>query len=301
VGIGVLRSSWRLVGRVLARMQEHRTFTFAAALAYYFLFAIFPFLLFLLALVTVLPGVGGIEEWILAQAALAVPPAAFEALATAIRSVLAQPRSGLLSLGAGLALWSASTALVAVTDALNVAYGVRESRPWWRVRLACVGLTVVLSAFMIVAFVATVSSAPLSAWVARLLGPVGGIGVLVATWTVAVAAVTVVIATLYHALPDVPRPWRWFSAGSLVFTLGFAGTSAAFSAWVARFGSYDKTYGSLGALIVLLLWMYLLAVFVLVGGEIDAALAEPVEATPSDATTPPLPRNDGVPPPSGPD
>ena len=274
-GRALLRPRW-FGSRLVARLHEHRTFTFAAALAYYFLFAFFPFLLFLLALVTVLPGVEGIEEWLLARAALVVPPEGWSLLAGAVRNLLEQPRGGLLSLGAALALWSASTALVGVADALNVAHGVRESRPWWRVRLECIGLTAALSLFMVVAFVATVSSAPLSAWVAGVLGPLGGVAVLAGSWVIALAAVTLVIATIYDKLPDVRRPWRWFSPGSLIFTLGFGATSAGFSAWVARFGSYDATYGSLGALIVLLLWMYLLATFVLLGGEIDATLAEPL-------------------------
>lgn len=298
---GAFGQARRFAAALVERLVEHRTFTFAAALAYYFLFALFPFVLFLLALVTVLPRVAGIEEWLLAQAATVLPPEGHAVFAGVVRSLLAQPRSGLLSLGAALALWSASTALVAVADALNVAYGRRERRPWWRVRLECLGLTAVLSAFMIVAFAASVASSPLSAWVTRLFGALGGYGILVATWVVALGAVTVVIATLYHRLPDVDRPWRWFSPGSLVFTLGFTATSAGFSAWVARFGGYDKTYGSLGALIVLLLWMYLLAVFVLVGGEIDAMVTGTTEAPLNGATGPPPPRSAGVPPASAPD
>lgn len=298
---GAFARARRFAAALLGRLGEHRTFTFAAALAYYFLFALFPFVLFLLAFVTVLPGVAGIEDWLLAQAAAIPPPEGHAVFAGVVRSLLAQPRSGLLSLGAALALWSASTALVAVADALNVAYGIRERRPWWRVRLECMGLTAVLSVFMIVAFAASVASSPLSAWVARLFGELGGYGVLAATWVVALGAVTVVIATLYHRLPDIDRPWRWFSPGSLVFTLGFTATSAGFSAWVARFGGYDKTYGSLGALIVLLLWMYLLAVFVLVGGEIDAMASGGAGPALSGATAPPPPRSAAAPPASVPD
>lgn len=279
---------WWFVTTIVDRIQRHRTLTFAAALAYYFLFALFPFLLFLLAVVTLVPDVQGLEEWLLTQVGRVVPAEAWDVLAATIRGVLAQPRGGLVSLGGALALWSASSALVGLADALNVAYGVEERRPWWRVRLQCIGMTVALSVFMIVAFVATVSSAPLSAWVASFLGPLGGMAVLVGNWVVALAAITLVIATIYDKLPDVERTWRWFSPGSLVFTLGFGASSAAFSAWVARFGSYDKTYGSLGAVIVMLLWMYLFAVFVLLGGEIDATLADGDEegAQPASAAPP---------------
>src|SRR5262249_32928372 len=155
---------------------------------------------------------------------------------------LAQPRSGLLSLGAGLALWSASSAVMGVMTALNVAYGVAESRAWWRRRLSAIAIVGGMSFFMILGFVLALSSGPLATRVGDLLGPAGGIALLAGNWLVALAAITLVIATLYHVCPDVDFPWRWFSPGSVLFTLGFAATTSAFSYWVAHFGTYDKTY-----------------------------------------------------------
>lgn len=244
----------------------------AAALAYYFLFSFFPFLLFLLALVTLLPGVRGIEDWLLAHAADVMPGGAYQMVESVVRSLLAQPRSGLLSVGAGLALWSASTAVTSIASALNVAYGVPERRPWWKVRLVAMGIVVALSFFVIVAFVLAVSSAPLAARVGQMLGPAGGLALLAGNWLLALAAITLVTATLYHVCPDVEFPWRWFSPGSVLFTLGFAVATFGFSYWVSHFGSYDKTYGSLGAVIILLLWMYLIAFLLLLGGEVNAWL-----------------------------
>ncbi len=267
-----LRRPRRFLGDLVTRLGEDNLPTFAAALSYYFFFALFPFLLFLLALVTLLPGVRGLEEWLLERAALVVPAAAYATLDDVIRSLLAQPRSGLLSLGAILALWSSSSAIAGVMGALNVAYGVPERRPWWKVRLIALALTVALSFFMVVAFVLAVTSGPLAAWVAGMLGPQGGVALLVGNWLVALAALTLVVATIYHVCPDVDFPWRWFSPGSVLFTVGFAAMTFAFSYYVTHFGSYDKTYGSLGAVIILLLWMYLVALFLLVGGEVNASL-----------------------------
>ncbi len=244
----------------------------AAALSFYFLFSLFPFLLFLLALVTLLPGVRGIEDWLLARASGVMPGGAYDMVDSVVRGLLAQPRSGLLSLGAGLALWSASTAVTSIASTLNVAYGVTERRPWWQVRLLAMGIVVALSVFVILAFVLTVSSAPLAARVSRLLGPAGGFALLTGNWLVALAAITLVTATLYHVCPDVDFPWRWFSPGSVLFTLGFALATFGFSYWVSHFGSYDKTYGSLGAVIILLLWLYLIAFLLLLGGEVNAWL-----------------------------
>jgi membrane protein len=141
-----------------------RISTLTAVLSYYFFFSLFPFLLFLLALVTLLPGVDGLEDWLLGRAAEVVPGSAYTSLEGVIRGVLGQPRSGLLSVGAGLALWSASTAITGLTAALNVAYGVRERRPWWRVRIMAIALTIAMSFFMIIAFVLAVSSARSPRW-----------------------------------------------------------------------------------------------------------------------------------------
>jgi membrane protein len=267
----VRRPRW-FFGGLVSRIGEDSLSSFAAALAYYFLFSLFPFLLFLLALVTMLPFVHGLEDWLLAQAGQVVPGDAYTMIEGVLGSLLAQPRSGLLSLGAVLALWSASTAVTGVMGALNVAYGVPERRRWWTVRLIAIGLVVAMSFFMILAFVLAVSSGPLAAWVAGMLGAAGAVALLVANWLVVLAAITLVIATIYHVCPDVDFPWRWFSPGSVLFTLGFAATTLGFSYYVTHFGTYDKTYGSLGAVIILLLWMYFVAFLLLLGGEVNAYL-----------------------------
>ena len=261
--------------------------TLAAALSYYFFFALFPFVLFLLALITFLPGVEGLQNWLLQWTAQVVPVQAYDTLAGVINGLLSQPRGGILSLGAVLALWSASSAFAGLMSALNVAYGVRERRPWWKVRLLAIGLTVALSFFMILAFVLAVGSGPLAAWLAGVLGPLGALALLLLNWLAVLAAITLVIASVYHFCPDVDFPWRWFSPGSVLFTLGFGGATMAFSYYVSRFGSFDKTYGSLGAVIILLLWMYLLALFVLLGGEINAYLDREAEDHAGSARLPP--------------
>jgi len=283
-----IRRPRRFLGGLVSRIAHDGLTTLAAALSYYFFFALFPFVLFLLALITFMPGVEGLQAWLLQWAAQVVPGQAYETMAGVINGLLSQPRGGVLSLGAVLALWSASSAFSGLMGALNVAYGVRERRPWWKVRLLAIGLTVALSFFMVLAFVLAVGSGPLAAWVAEQLGPVGGVTLLVVNWLAALAAVTLVIASVYHFCPDVDFPWRWFSPGSVLFTLGFGATTVAFSYYVARFASFDKTYGSLGAVIILLVWMYLLALFVLLGGEVNAYLDREMAEEPVVRSTPGL-------------
>ena len=270
-----LRTPVAFTWALLERFGNHRMATLAAGLAFYFLLAFFPFLLFLVAVVTLVPGVEGLIDWLLASAAAYVPPAAWTLVDGVIRSLLGTPRGGLVSLGVGLALWSASSGFASVMDCLNVAFGVPERRAWWQTRLEALALTVGLSAFVIVAFVLTLFAGPLASLVASYLGPVGGVATIAINWTISIVLVTFITATIYYFGPDVPaQPWQWLSPGVTLFTAGFGLASAAFSMWVARFAAYDKTYGSLGAPIILLFWLYLLATFLLLGGELDALLDE---------------------------
>ena len=266
-----LRHPRRFFADLLERIRDDNILTVAAALSYYFFFAFFPFLLFLLALVTLLP-VHGLEDWLLAQGGQVIPGEAYGMLERTVRGLLRQPRSGLVSVGAALALWSASAGFAGVMAGLNRAYRVRESRPWWRVRLEAVGLTVGLSLFMIVAFVLAVFGGQLAKLVGQTLGPAGVVAARVARWVVALGLIAFVVATIYYVCPDVEQQWVWVTPGSFLFTTGFAAASAGFSYYVGHFGSYQKTYGSLGAVIVLLFWLYLLAFFLLLGGEVNALL-----------------------------
>lgn len=270
-----LRTPVAFVGALAGRFAWHHMATLAAGLAYFFLLAFFPFLLFLVAVVTLVPGVQGVTEWLLTNAAAFVPAEAFVLVDGIIRGVLAEPRGGLVSLGVGLALWSASAGFLGVMECLNVAYGVTDRRPWWRTRLEALGLTIALSFFVIVAFVLTLFAGPLARFVAGYLGPAGGVATVVINWSLSLGLMTLVTATVYYVAPDVQDlQWEWLSPGVVLFTAGFGVASAGFSLWVDRFASYDKTYGSLGAPIVLLLWLYLLATFLLLGGELNALLDE---------------------------
>jgi len=282
-----LRHPIRFLRELIYRVQETRASTQAAAMTYYFFLSLFPLVLFVLAFVSVLP-VRGLEDWLLGYAAQVVPGEAYGMLSKVIQGLLAQKRSGLLSLGAVLALWAASSAFLSVIDGLDQAYGVVESRPWWRLRLEAMGLVVALSAFMIVGFVLTVFGGPLVLWLGQWLGPAGVLVLLVARWVVVIGVITMVVAAIYYACPDVEQDWHWITPGSLVFTVGFGATSAAFSYYVSHFGSYDATYGSLGAVIILLAWMYMLAFFLLLGGQVNGLLERltTLAAPPQQAATP---------------
>jgi membrane protein len=268
-----LRRPRALVSAFLARVAEDDLTTQAAALAYYFFLSIFPLLLFVLALASVLP-IRGLEGWLLENARRTMPAEAHVAVAGAVQSLLETPRGGLLSLGAVLALWTASAGFAALMAGLNRAYRVEDPRPWWRARLHALGLTAALSALMVLAFVLTLFGGLLVDVVTSRLGPVAGVAAFALRWGATLGAVMVVVAAVYYACPALERDWQWVRPGSAFFTFGFLAASSAFSSYVGRFGAYDKTYGSLGAIIILLLWMYILALFLLLGGELNALLEE---------------------------
>ena len=265
------RHPLRFVWQLALRVDEDGVLTIAAAMAYYFFLSLFPLVLFLLAVVSVAP-VEGLMDWLLARAALFVPGDAYALIEATIRGFLGRPRSDLVSLGAVLALWTASSAFASVMDGLNRAYRVPEYRSWWRVRLQAMGLTVALSVLLILTFVLTIFGGHLAALIGRWVGPRGEFVALLISWAVVIGAGTVVVASIDYACPATPPRWRWLTPGSLVFMLGFAAVSAAFSYYVQRFAAYDATYGSVGAVIVLLVWMYLLAAFLLLGGQVNALL-----------------------------
>jgi len=265
------RRPWQLLSELVSRLRNDDMATIAAALAYYFFLSLFPLLLFVLALATLLP-VHGLEAWILDSASRYLPAEAFTLVERTVRGLLARPRSGLVSLGAVLALWSASSAFGALINGLNRAYRVTDPRPWWQVRLFAIGLTVALSLFMILVFLLTLFGGAAVDLVARQLGPAAGIAALVVRWATTLGAVLLIVTAIFFACPFIEREWWWLRPGAVLFTLGFAGSSAAFSDYVGRFASYDATYGSLGAVIIMLVWLYLLGFFILLGGELNALL-----------------------------
>jgi membrane protein len=271
-----LKRPRQLLGELAARVSDHDVFTNAAALAYFFFLSALPFVLFLVSLGSILP-IDGVVDWVLANMSRSLPPDAFQVIAGTVQEVLGQPRGGLLSLGAILALWTASNAFGAIMNGLNRAYGVHDGRPWWKARLHAVWLTVALGVLLIVSFVLAVFGGPVVQMITARLGPVAGVTAFVVRWGVVLGAVMLTVAAIYYAAPSIERDWQWIRPGAVLFTMGFLLSSAVFSLYVTNFGSYDATYGSLGAIIILLFWLYLLGLFLLLGGEMNAMLEERIK------------------------
>jgi membrane protein len=259
--------------RVIHEIQDDDCFGRAAQLAYYFLFALFPFFLVLTTLLGYLP-VPNLMDRLMETLAEMLPGEALQLVQENVRELVTNRRGGLLSLGILAALWTSSSAITSIIDGLNRAYDVEEGRPFWKVRLIAILLTIGLSLFIIVSIVLLTFGPQIGAWIADQvgLGRVFQITWNILRWPVIVGLLIIAMALIYYIAPDVEQEWQWITPGSIVAVIGWLVASLGFSFYVNNVGSYNATYGSIGAVIVLLTWMYVSGFFILVGGEINAEI-----------------------------
>jgi membrane protein len=267
------QAPWEVVKRAVKDFLDDDMATYAAALSYHLLLALFPFIIFLLNLLGAV-GLAAFFDRLINQARATLPPDAFQILEQVVGEIRNRPGQGLLSVSIVLALWAASAGMRSVTNALNQAYDVDETRPIWQRYPLSVLYTVGLAALVI-----------LSA-AARLVGPQVverltnrlGLTELVATlwtwlrWPVVVMLLLLVVALIYYLGPNVDQPFRYVTPGSVTAVIVWIIASAGFSAYIERFGDYGATYGSLGGMIVLLLYFFVSGAVLLFGAEINAAI-----------------------------
>ena len=239
----------------------------AAAVTYYGVLALFPFVLFMVALASVVITPDQ-AQGIVDQLAQVAPGPVTQILGDRIRQLAQGQNVGLVGLGALGALWAASGAVLALMRALNVTYGVKEGRPFWKVRALGLLMTLVAGVLAIAAGLTIIAAEPVAAAVG---GPVGT-AILWLRLPVAGLVMMFLWALLYYALPDVEQDFKFITPGSVIGVVVWVLASWAFGKYVSHFGSYDKTYGSIAGVIVLLLWMWLSALVLLVGAEVNALI-----------------------------
>jgi membrane protein len=269
------RSWWGVARRAVAESRSDNVTDWAAALTYYGVLALFPALIVFLALLSL---VGQDQNVIKAMTDIVNSvgaPGAADTLHDWVQSVVAgrSAAGGLLTFGLVGAVWSASGYVGALIRALNAIYEVREGRKFYLLRPLQLVVTVVgvlLVALIALSFVVT---GP----VARAIGDAVGLGDTAVTvwdigkWPVILVLVSLMIAALYHIGPNVKQPrFRWFTLGGLIAVLLWIAASAGFAVYVARFGSYNKTYGALGGVIVFLVWLWITNLVILFGAEVNA-------------------------------
>jgi membrane protein len=271
------RSAWSgVLRRTFAEFSADELTDWAAALTYYGILAIFPALI---ALVSILGLIGtSATKPLLDNLGSFAPGPAHQILANALHG-LTQSRSGagiLFVVGLAGALWSASGYIGAFIRASNRIWDVEEGRPIWRILPLRLFITVLMLLLLAASAVAVVVTGPLADRVGKLLG-IGGAAVTawdIAKWPVLILVVSFMFTILYYASPNVRHPGvRWLTPGGVLAVVMWMVVSAGFGVFVANFGSYNKTYGSLGAIIVFLVWLWLSNVAILLGAELNAEIA----------------------------
>ena len=267
-----LRSGGKLL---LSRFQEHDVAGLGAELAYRFLFAIFPFGLFVAALAGFVAdwvGFDNLTDNILASLGDNLPAGIADVIRPELQRVIEMTQPGLLSLGAIGALWAATGGINALMKGMNRAFGVEESRALPARIAMAIGLTVLGAVGVIGAFVTVVGGALVTQELADRLGLGGQAWGLIQLlrWPFVVALLVVAVGLLYRFAPNIRASWRWVFAGAAVFTVGWLGATIAFAIYLANFANYGATYGSLGGVIALMLWLYLTAVLLVTGAELVA-------------------------------
>jgi len=275
-------SLWKLGGltwqslakRVWADIGKDDIFGRAAQLSYYFLLALFPLLLFLMSVIGLIMGSGtGLRHSLFNYLGKVLPSSASELVSTTIFEVSSASSGGKISFGILAALWAASNGMGAISESLNVAYHVKETRPWWKQRLIAVGLTLVLAVLIIAALVIVLYGGKIAESLANSYGLGGGFTFAwtLLQWPIVLVFLFVGFALIYYWAPDLKdQDWRWITPGSLVAVVLWLLVSFSFRLYLHYFNSYSKTYGSLGAVIILMLWFYFTGAAILIGGEVNS-------------------------------
>ncbi|HEY3308979.1 MAG TPA: YihY/virulence factor BrkB family protein [Desulfuromonadaceae bacterium] len=257
--------------RVYRAVNDDSCAVYSAAMAYYLLFALFPFFLFLTTLIGYIP-IPALLDAILENLERLLPKEAFSLMQDNIKALFMNKKGGLMSFGFILALWTSSSAVTSIMDVMNRLYHVKEGRAFWKVRGTAILLVVGISVLFILALILLMFGPRIGKLIADLaaLGTIFTIAWNILIWPVVLFMLTLALAIIYYLTPDVEQEWRWISPGSIIAVPVWLMASFAFSYYVNNFGSYNKTYGSIGAVIVLLLWLYLTVFIILVGAEINS-------------------------------
>lgn len=259
------------VKKVYVESQRDDVLNGAAALGFYLTLAIFPAIIFLMALIPFLP-IPRVDEALMNLVAQALPGRAASIFADVVSEVTRERRGGLLSLGLLAALWSASTGMYAVMQQLNTAFNVVEGRPFLRARSTALALTLLFVVLILGAFSLVVLGGVIQGWLGQRFGLSEALLVFFRffRWTIIVLGLLVGVALIYHFAPNRRRHFRLVTPGTVTATVLLIAASAGFSLYTSHFDSYSAVYGSIGAVIVLMLSLYIAGLVILIGAEIDS-------------------------------
>jgi membrane protein len=265
--------------RTFHAMLSDNLLSRAAEMGYYFLFALFPTLVSASTILGLAARqASAIYDHLLHYLALVVPAGAYSMVIQTFNQTAAAATTGKLTLGLVAALWSASVGFSAIQDGMNTVYKVRETRPYWKARGSAILVTVLLSV-MVTVNLAVLLGGDLLARLLALniwhhpLAITAAVAVHILQWTMAAAMLLLQFSTVYYFAPDLrAKRWHWVTPGAAIGILGWVLASLGLRAYLHYFNSFSVTYGSLGAVIVLLTWFYITGLMLLLGAEINSEI-----------------------------
>src|SRR5215213_11376569 len=260
--------SFRVLKATVQEFQRDDSLGLAAQLAYYLILALFPFILVLVSLMGTF-GSPELASTVLDYFRQVMPEDVYKLIKTYTTDIISgnHPAPYLFSFGILFTIWSASGAFAALINALNRAYDVQETRPFWKVRGMAILMTLGLSVLILIGVLLLVLGPQIGTAIADVFGLEETFLLVwdIARWPAALFFMVFTVALLYYFAPDVEQPFRWITPGGLIGVLLWVLASVAFNFYVSNFGSYNKTYGSIGAVIVLLLYLYISSLTILFG------------------------------------
>ena len=262
--------------RLYERAFDADIFSRAAQVAFYFSFALFPLLYFLVSLFgLILVSSDGLKSELFVYMHRLMPTAVFELVKNTIDEIVVNSTSGKATLGLVATLWSASAGVDAIRNALNDVYEIKETRYWWRTKALSVLLTFVFSILATVVLAVVFYGWQLVQYLlAKIVIEVTSPFILVTIqWMSILMLMLLVCEIIYNLLPNFSKfRWAWITPGSIVAILLWLILTGGFRLYLGYFNSYDRTYGSLGAVIIMMLWLYLTALVLMIGGMINSVL-----------------------------
>ena len=270
-------TSWQLGRAVFEQIIANNVFGRAAELAFYFLFALFPLIFFMMTLFGLFASHSvELQNNLLSYFADFLPPTAFQLLRSVASEVAAHASHGKLTFGVVSALWCVSSSICSMISALNAAHQVREARSWFKVRAIAFGLSLLTSTLLVTALFMVLAGSRFVGWLGAglRLHPLVVLVWKAMQWPTAIFFVALSCSLIYYYGPDLKerRRWHWFTPGAAFGAFIWLGASFGFRIYLRFFNNYSVSYGSLGAVMILLIWLYVTGLACLVGAEINAEI-----------------------------
>jgi membrane protein len=265
--------------RTFQAMLSDNLLSRAAEMGYYFLFALFPMLVCASSILGMAARQAAtIYDHLLRYLALVVPGSAYTMVIQTFNQTTAYASGGKLTLGLVAALWSASVGFASIQDGMNTVYGVKETRPYWMARGSAILVTVLLGVLASLNLAVLLGGDVLAKMVYlhlwhHALAVSAAVAVHLVQWSVASVMLLLQLSTIYYFAPDLKdKQWQWLTPGAAIAVVGWVVASVGFRAYLHFFNSFSITYGSLGAVIVLLTWFYITGLMMLLGAEINSEI-----------------------------